>query len=297
MDDRKKVDDRPLTPLSDEQRELRADGTGGIPQMRLAGTNPFTAYLNADVLHSLQVYRTKAPAEPSFFITSQVQDLLFKLAFTEARRARDELDLDEIDNALWILRRLKRVKSVNVATWEVLSSFSPLDFAEFRDALGEGSGFQSFMYRQLEFILGYKRAAMTKMHRGDPEVHAELKRVLSERSLYDSALAVLHRHGLPVPAEYLDRAWTEPYEASEDVVEAWRQVYASPARHPGLFDLAELLVDIAYDFGRWRMAHVLTVERLIGAKAGSGGSNGVDFLHRVAEHRFFPELWHVRSSI
>ncbi|MCC8479046.1 tryptophan 2,3-dioxygenase [Streptomyces sp. CS149] len=298
MNEKPDSDRCPLRPLSEQQREQRASDSGGQPLLELdANANPFSVYLNADTLHSLQEFRTKAPAEPSFFIVSQVQDLLFHLAYVEAAQARDQLDLDDLDGALWTMRRLKRVLNVLVATWEPLSSFSPQDFAEFRDALGEGSGFQSFMYRKLEFVLGLKKRSMADMHAKDPQVHQALREVLDAPGLYDAVLRLLHRSGLPVPDDVVNRDWAEEYRERDEVTEAWRQVYASPHHHRATFELAELLTDIAFDFGRWRTTHMLTVERLIGSKAGSGGSSGVDFLRRVADHRFFPELWAVRAGL
>ncbi|GAA3086306.1 tryptophan 2,3-dioxygenase [Streptosporangium carneum] len=286
----------PVRPLSEEEREERARLTNGEPVADF-GANPFVSYLADDILLSLQNPRTKEFSEPAFLIMSQVVELLFKLAHTEARQARDLLDLDDVAGALWVFRRLSRVQNVLTDTWEVLSSLSPVEYGAFRDQLGEGSGLQSSMYRHLEFILGNKNEAMVTPHRGDPAVHRELRRALGEPSLYDAALRLLRRRGFPVPQDCAERDWALPYEERQEVADAWQLVYQDPDRHLELHQLAEALVDIAYDFGRWRAAHLLTVERLLGSKAGTGGTSGVRWLRRVAEHRFFPELWLVRSGI
>lgn len=288
----------PIRALTEQDRKQRAEETGGQPILDFAeGGNPFVNYLAVDRLLSLQNPRTKANSEPAFLIMSQVMELLFKLVHGEAAKARDLLDADDVRGALWVLRRTHRVQRTLSGTWEVLGALSPVDYGEFRDDLGEGSGFQSYMYRQLEFILGNKNPAMLNPHRNSPEVHAELSSALAEPSLYDAALRLLHRRGLPLPLDCAERDWARPYQERPEVVEAWRVVYADIDGHFDLHQLGEALVDLAFEFGHWRSMHVLTVERVLGAKVGTGGTTGVKWLRRVADHRFFPELWQVRSAL
>jgi tryptophan 2,3-dioxygenase len=285
--------------LTEEERIHRALVTGGEPiiELDVAG-NPFATYVAEDVLLSLQHPRTDSSAEPSFLIMTQVMELLFKLAYTEALCARDMLETDDVAGALWTLRRLRSVQTVLNTTWDVLSTLSPTEYGEFRDQLGAGSGFQSYMYRQLEFVLGNKNPARVEVHRNNERVHRELLRTMAEPSLYDAALRLLWRRGLPVPQGCVERDWSEPYEERDAVVEAWQAVYKGhPKEHGDLHQLAEALVDLAYDFGRWRAAHLLTVERVLGAKVGTGGTSGVTWLRRIAEHRFFPELWTARTQL
>ncbi|MEV8638673.1 tryptophan 2,3-dioxygenase family protein [Streptosporangium sp. NPDC051023] len=284
--------------LTDRERAERAARSGGEPILEFGDSlTPFVSYVRSDVLLSLQNFRTKSPSEPAFLIATQVMELMFKLGHIEVLQVRDLLDADEIDAALWALRRVRSVQSLLTDVWELLSPLSPADYGEFRDQLGDGSGFQSFAYRQWEFALGNKNAAMARPHAGDRATHGELLRVLSEPSLYDAVIRLLGRNGLPIPADCADRDWAQPYRARPEVEQAWRQVYQERDRYQVLHRLAETLVDVAYEFGKWRATHLLVVERVLGSKPGTGGTSGVDWLRRAAEHRFFPELWSVRGVL
>jgi tryptophan 2,3-dioxygenase len=262
-----------------------------------AEANPFVQYSRSDVLLSLQTVRTDSETEPSFLITTQVMELLFKLSYLEATRARDLLEEDDVTGALRTLRRLHRSCALLHGSWEALSALSPTEYAEFRDALGEGSGFQSYIHRHMEFVLGYKAAAMAEGHRGNAPVYQGLLRSMRQLSLYDAALRLLWRRGLPVPADSVERDWSEPYAEQGAVVDAWHLVYTDRDKYQDLYLLAEALMDVAFDLGRWRSTHLLIVERLLGSKRGTAGSSGVSWLRRVNEHRFFPELWAVRAGI
>jgi tryptophan 2,3-dioxygenase len=259
--------------------------------------NPFANYVSSDVLLSLQRPGSQSAAEPAFMIMTQVMELLFKLVHTECLRARDLLENDDVAATLWTLRRLRYVCSVLISAWGVLGTLSPTEYGEFRDQFGQGSGFQSSMYRQLEFLLGNKDRAMAEAHRGEQAAYRDLVRTLTEPSLYDAALRLLWRRGLPVPKSAVDRDWSRPYQEEDGIVAAWRTVYLERDRYGDLYLMAEALTDLAYDLGRWRSTHVLTAERMLGSKMGTGGTSGVNWLRRVAEQRFFPELWTVRSLL
>ncbi|WP_330330990.1 tryptophan 2,3-dioxygenase family protein [Streptomyces sp. NBC_00536] len=262
------------------------------------GGNPFTRYVGSDVLLSLQNLRTDSETEPSFLITTQVNELLFKLAHTEAVRARNQLEDDDVAGALRTLRRLRNVYTALNGSWDVLCSLGPTEYGEFREALGEGSGFQSYMYRHMEFLLGHKVAMMAEGHRGHEPTYRELLRSLGEMSLYDAVLRLLWRRGLPVPQSSVERDWSEAVPPlREEIVEVWRTVYTDQGKYADLYLLAEALVDVAFDLCRWRTTHLLSVERLLGSKTGTAGSSGANWLRRVAEQRFFPELWAVRAQL
>ncbi|PZG01853.1 tryptophan 2,3-dioxygenase [Micromonospora deserti] len=284
-------------PLTEDARNLRALSSEGGPILEFGGENPFVSYVASNALLSLQNPRTESAGEPSFLITSQVMELQFKLASIEVARTRDLLDVDDVGAALWTLRRLRHVYSSLSSSWDVLSTLSPAEYGEFRDQLGEGSGFQSYMYREMEFVLGNKNPALAEAHSGDAQVYRRLQQRLSEPSLYDAALRLLWRRGLPVPDDCVERDWSVPYLEQEAVVEAWRTVYVERDKHRDLYLLAEALVDLAHDIARWRSLHLLTAERLLGAKVGTGGTTGADWLRRVADHRFFPELWMTRTRL
>ncbi|GAA2479107.1 tryptophan 2,3-dioxygenase [Actinocorallia cavernae] len=281
------------------EQTARGSGQGpGCPLSAAAppGTTPYAHYARMDELLALQHPLSTADTEPGFIIMSQVKELLFKLLHTELTTARDQLDKDALGDALWTLRRSARVQQVLLVSWETFSVLSPAEFAQFRDVLGSASGFQSAGYRRLEFLLGHKDAAMVAPHRGTAG-HAAVAGQLREPSLYDAALALLARRGLLPPADAPNPDSTLPYRTGIEVEEAWRAVYRDPARHHELHLLAEALMDTAEQFARWRYTHLLTVQRMLGAKPGTGGTEGVAWLARISEHRFFPELWSVRSTL
>lgn len=264
--------------------------------MRARTNTAYSEYANMDTLLSLQQPRTGAATEHGFIILSQVKELLFKLLHTEFVAARDHLAADEVEHALWTLRRAHRVQNLLLSCWDALDTISPGEFASFRDVLGTASGFQSFGYRRLEFLLGNKNEHLTRPHRDTPQ-YAEVLATLREPSLYDEAIRLLARRGLDIPGDLTDRDFAQPYEPNDAVTAVWRLVYARPDRHHELFLLAEALMDTATLFARWRYTHLLTVQRMLGDKPGTGGTEGSRWLRRIAEHRFFPELWTVRSAL
>lgn len=259
------------------------------------GETPYAAYARMDTLLSLQHPRTGAETEPGFIILSQVKELLFKLCHTEFSTARDHLAADRLDEALWTLRRARRVQQLLLSCWDALGALTPGEFASFRDALGPASGFQSVMYRRLEFLLGNKNPQLLGPHQNTSR-YGEVLAQLHEPSLYDEAIRHLARRGLDIPSAHADRDFSLPYQPDERVAAAWRLVYEQPGRHPDLFLLAEALMDTADLFARWRYTHLVTVQRLLGNRPGTGGTEGSPWLAAIAEHRFFPELWSIRST-
>jgi tryptophan 2,3-dioxygenase len=259
-------------------------------------STPYAAYAHIDTLLSLQHPRTGADTEHGFIILSQVKELLFKLLHTEFSTARGHLAADQPDDVLWTLRRANRVQQVLLSCWDALSALSPDEFASFRDVLGSASGFQSFTYRRLEFLLGNRNARLLEPHR-HTAAHRALLAELRQPSFYDEVVRHLARRGLDIPPDVVDRDFSLPYQPNTAVAEAWRQVYDRPGRRRDLFLLAEALVDTATLFARWRYVHLLTVQRLLGDKSGTGGTDGAPWLSRIAEHRFFPELWSMRSTV
>ncbi|MGC5665108.1 tryptophan 2,3-dioxygenase [Micromonospora sp. WMMD723] len=256
----------------------------------------YAAYAHMDALLTLQHPQTRAAAEPGFIIMSQVMELLFKLLHIEFAAARDQLSRDGVAEALWTLRRAVRVQQAALSSWDFFSAMTPGEFAEFRDVLGEASGFQSASYRRLEFLLGNKNPHMVKPHRGKHS-SAAVQGQLQEPSLYDAVLGVLRRRGMAIVDEVFTRAADEPYEPHGSVEQAWREVYADPVRHHDLYLLGESLMDVAESFARWRYTHLTVVQRILGGKSGTGGTEGVPWLTRISEHRFFPELWSMRTSL
>ncbi|CAM5668525.1 Tryptophan 2,3-dioxygenase OS=Streptomyces fumanus OX=67302 GN=kynA PE=3 SV=1 [Streptomyces fumanus] len=232
-----------------------------------AGVSPYDTYVRASVLNSLQHPLTEAPDEMGFLVTTQVMELWFTLIVHEWRAARVALAKDDLDAALDALTRSRRALTALGAAWAPIAALTPAQFNGFRAAFGQASGFQSAMYRHMEFLLGDKSAAMLRAHRGDPAVHEALGETYREPSLYDEVLAYLHRRDLPVPRHVLERDMTSPYTSDPGVVRVWRQVYAGPPHHPHL-TLGELLTDIA------RTRHPLAVRARPGGAPGHGRQAG-----------------------
>ncbi|MET9297170.1 tryptophan 2,3-dioxygenase family protein [Streptomyces sp. NPDC003077] len=283
---------------SDDERARTAADTGGTPLVDFkGGSTPYIDYQSIDILLSLQHPRSDAPSELTFYILGQVKELLFKLVYEEMVRVRGLLDDDRVPDAVWALRRTRRVLELLVGSWDVLSTLAPTEFNAFRDHLGQASGFQSYMYRMVEYVLGNKVPELARPHRNVPGVREAVHEALHSPSVYDAALALLARRGADIPAAHLGRDVSLPYEPSPAVERAWADVYRAADPTDPAFLLAEALMDVAEGACRWRAVHLLTVERIIGSKPGTGGTRGVAWLRRVSEHRFFPELWTARGLL
>jgi len=220
-----------------------------------------------------------------------------KLCIHELAAAIDHVRRDVLGPAFKMLARVARVQAQLTQSWDVLATMTPSDYSSFRNQLGKSSGFQSYQYRMLEFLVGNKNPATIEVYRRTPEVYERLEKALRTASLYDESLRLLSRRGYEVPAEYLDRDWSEPYVASKGVAAAWLAVYHNAEEHWDLYELAEKLVDLDHQFQLWRFSHMKTVERIIGYKRGTGGTSGVAYLSKLLELRFFPELWTVRTAM
>ncbi|MCX7739401.1 MAG: tryptophan 2,3-dioxygenase [Meiothermus sp.] len=253
-------------------------------------------YLRLDALLEAQQPLTKAHDEVLFIVVHQVQELWMKLIIHELTSAMALLEEGVVDPALKMLSRVCRAQEQMSQSWEVLTTMTPADYLEFRWAFGKASGFQSYQYRLIEFLLGNKQPFMMRPHRHRPE-YGRLERALHSPSLYDLSLRLLHRRGLSIPSEVLARDFAQPYQPHPVVAEAWLAVYRQTERYWELYYLAEKLVDVEENFRRWRFNHLTTVERTIGHKQGTGGTAGVPYLRRALEIVLFPELWQVRTLL
>jgi len=257
----------------------------------------YGSYLGLDLLLAAQKPLSDAPDELLFITIHQVQELWLKLAAHELDGAIAAIRADELQPAFKSLARVSRIQAQLISAWDVLSTMTPSDYLAFRDALGQSSGFQSYQYRAFEFRLGAKDPRMLAMHQHHPEHHAHLKELLEAPSLYDEALRLLARRGLPVPADCIERDWSRPHVANEAVKAVWLTIYRDTHTYFDLYEFAEELVDVEDQFQQWRFRHMKTVERIIGFKQGTGGSSGVKFLRTALERSFFPELWQLRSEL
>ena len=257
----------------------------------------YGAYLRLRELLSAQAPISDRHDEMLFVILHQTMELWMKQTLHEIDAAQGEIDAGELVRAYKHMARVSRIQAVMTQTWDILATMTPTDYLRFRDVLGTSSGFQSAQFRVLEYRLGLKDAAFLKYHKeGEPE-RAALEAALNAPSLYDAALGQLSRAGFDVPKAVLDRPSALPYEPSEQVEEAWLAVYRGSEEHWPLYQLAEKLLDLDDAFLTWRHKHVLTVERIIGRKRGTGGTEGVGYLQRTLTRRAFPEIWSLRTKL
>lgn len=254
-------------------------------------------YLQLGDLLSAQNRLSSHHDEMLFIIIHQVSELWMKLILHELRAATDSIRKGDIQEAFKMLARVSNIQNQIIQAWDVLATLTPSEYIEFRDSLGQASGFQSYQYRMVEFALGYKSPHVLKIYEKDPKLHNELKEAYEAPSIYDVAIEKLSEAGFDINPELLARSYTETYQADPSVEAAWGIVYKNVDQYWDLYQLAEKLVDIEDHLQQWRFRHMKTVERIIGHKKGTGGSSGVGYLKKVLDHRFFPELWDVRTSL
>jgi tryptophan 2,3-dioxygenase len=266
------------------------------PHLDFQGTTPYEDYVQADVLTHLQHTLSDDPGEMVFLVTTQVMELWFTVIVHEWETAAKALRADDVPVAVAALKRSVRELEALNASWRPLGQLTPAQFNAYRSALGEGSGFQSAMYRRMEFLLGEKSASMLVPHRGAPRVYAELEKALHEPSLYDEVLRLLARRGHAIPAAVLERDVSLRYEPVPEVQAAWTALYSGDDTDE-LARLGEALTDVAELVWRWRNDHLVATRRAMGSKTGTGGSAGVAWLEKRAQKNVFPELWTARSYV
>lgn len=259
----------------------------------------YGGYLDLDTLLSAQKPLSDRHDELLFIVIHHVQELWMKLIIRELEVATECVRAGELRPAFKGMARVSRIQRQLVEAWDVLSTMTPADYLSFREVLGQSSGFQSWQYRLMEILLGARDEFMLKphAHAHDPALAARLRAAFDSPSLYQEALRLLARRGIPVPDAVLNRDPSKSHAEDEGVVAAWERVYRSSSEFFDLYELAEELVDLEDAFQQWRFRHVTTVERVIGMRKGTGGSAGVAYLRRALERRFFPELWTVRGRL
>ena len=256
----------------------------------------YSNYLSLEkVLHAQSPLST-AHDEMLFIIQHQTSELWMKLAIHEIRAALKCMQANDLQPAFKMLSRVARIFEQLNSAWDVLRTMTPSEYTEFRGALGQSSGFQSWQYRAIEFLAGNRNLTLLKPHEHDADISRELQSILAEPALYDEAVALLARNGFDIGEGSIVNADGSRGE-SEKVLEAWAEVYRDPRRYWELYELAEKLIDFEDYFRRWRFNHVTTVERVIGMKRGTGGTVGVSYLRKMLEVVLFPELWRVRTAL
>jgi len=235
--------------------------------------------------------------EMLFIIQHQTSELWLKLVLHELRAVRARLMSDDLRAAMKGIARIKHIQRSLTEQWSVLATLTPSEYAEFRGDLGASSGFQSYQYRAVEFLLGNKNAGMIEVFAADPQAQALLEELLGQTSIYDEFIRALHRMGYTLAPELLERDITQAHVFDESLMQVFRHVYENPAENWDIYEACEELVDLEDNFQLWRFRHLLTVQRTIGMKRGTGGSSGAGFLKRALDLTFFPELYAVRTEI
>lgn len=256
----------------------------------------------ADYLGLQQILAAQHPRSPNhnemlFIVQHQTSELWIKLMLHELYAVRAQLQTNALQPAFKMLSRVARIMDQLVHAWDVLATMTPSEYSAIRPYLGHASGFQSHQYRELEFLLGNKNAALLPVHLNVPDIYAKLSAALHAPSIYDEAIMLLARHQLPIDAQRLALDWSQQLIADQSVQAAWLLIYQSPEQYWPLYELAEKLVDLETAFRHWRFRHVSTVERIIGCKAGTGGTNGVPYLRKMLDVVLFPELFTVRTTL
>jgi len=268
-------------------------------ELNLQDRTTYGGYLQLDALLSTQKPLSSPPHhdEMLFIVQHQVSELWMKLIIHELGAAVKHLAQDNLDPCLKILARVKQIQSQLFHQWAVLETLTPAEYLQFRDVLGPASGFQSFQYRSIEFLLGNKNADMLKVFAHDAMRQATLKSILESPSLYDEFLRHLARQGYAVPAACVERDWSRPYQTNAGLIPVFKIIYENTEQHWSAYHMCEQLVDIEESFQLWRFRHMKTVERVIGYRRGTGGSSGVAFLKQALNLTFFPELLEVRTVL
>lgn len=256
----------------------------------------YAEYLKLDQLLTLQQPRSQ-PAEHDemlFIISHQVYELWFKLQLHEWDRIKRDFLGNQLYDAIAAFKRVRTIMKVMVEQIDILETLTPMSFSSFRDRLDTASGFQSSQFRELEFVLGYKRADMLRYQQTGTPAYEQLVRRLHEPSVVDCFYRFLEQHGVAIPEELRQRDSTLPSVPNETVEEGILRLYKS---QPDLEILFELMTDFDEGFQEWRYRHIKLVERSIGNKKGTGGSLGVEFLKKSLFHPIFHDLWAIRHEL
>ncbi len=278
------------------QDSTREDALGGA-RTGFDEQMSYTDYLALDDVLNAQHMRSDDPNEMLFIIQHQTSELWMKLMLHELGQAVACLRADALAPAFKALARVSRIMEQLIQAWSVLATMTPSEYTRIRSKLGQSSGFQSWQYRLIEFMLGNRNRDMLKPHAHRPDFVARLTAALEVPSLYDEAIRIVAARGFAIDAEVLERDLSMPWKANRSVEQAWVAVYRDPDTHFDLYELAEELVDLEDAFLHWRFRHMQTVSRIIGGKTGTGGTAGVPYLRRMLDTELFPELWQARTDL
>ena len=256
----------------------------------------YADYLELDRLLELQSPRSNPPEhdEMLFIITHQTYELWFKEILHELEKIQSDFVEDRLYDAIHTMKRLRTIMKILVAQLDILETMTPMSFTSFRDRLDTASGFQSFQFREMEYLLGYKREDMLRYHAEGGRARGVLEERRKAPSVVDSFYRFLEKHGVVIPAELKERDVTRPNEPNPAVQEGIYRLYRA---EPSTAILFELMTDFDEGFQEWRYRHVILVARTIGEKRGTGGSLGVEFLKKSLFKPLFPDLWMIRHRL
>lgn len=259
----------------------------------------YGGYLDLETLLSAQkpLSTPEHHDELLFIVQHQTTELWMKLMIHELDAAMEYLRSDDLSQALKCVARLKHIQKTLTEQWSVLATLTPSEYAQFRHMLGNSSGFQSYQYRAIEFMLGNKNAKMIQVFDSDPAAQELLLRALNSPSIYDEFLRYLARQGYSIPDDILTRDVTQAWVFQPELMPVFIDIYNNHENNWAAYETCEELVDLEENFQFWRFRHLRTVQRIIGMKTGTGGSSGAPFLQKALELTFFPELFAVRTEI
>lgn len=257
----------------------------------------YNDYLQLDKILSAQTLRSDEHDELLFIVIHQASELWLKLAGHEVEAACEHIAAHEFPRAFKVIARVRQILMQLTQSWSILATMTPVDYLTFRDTLGKASGFQSYTYRRLEFLLGNRNSDLVNVHRSSAEATERLEAALNRPSLYDETIRRMAANGFEIEDAVLDRDLTQPYESDPSVFEAWLKIYRNSDQYYEFYELGERLLDIEDAFQQWRFKHMYTVQRVIGLRSGTGGSSGVPFLRKALDISFFPELFGIRTSL
>jgi tryptophan 2,3-dioxygenase len=256
----------------------------------------YASYLRLDELLALQQPGTGEMEhdETLFIVIHQVYELWFKEVLHELDHLMALLRANDTPRALHTLKRILTILKVLVAQIDILETMTPLGFLAFRDRLDTGSGFQSFQFREIEFALGIKNAAVLERYPAGSAHRGRVEQRLRGTTLWDAFLRYLVANQFAVPTTLLDRDVTRMIEPNAELQRLLIEVYRT---HPGVQSVCERLVDLDEGLMEWRYRHVKMVERTIGTRHGTGGSAGAAYLSTTLNRPAFPDLWAIRTEL
>jgi len=256
----------------------------------------YADYLDLEKLLTLQKPRSTPPEhdEMLFIIIHQTYELWFKQLLHEFEKIKKDFSAGDLFGAIHSFKRVRTVMKVLVAQIDILETMTPSSFSSFRDRLETASGFQSIQFREIEFVLGYKRESTLKYVKPDFPGADRLQERIGERTVIDHFYDFLEKRGAKVPAELKNRDVTQPNGPNEHVQAEILKLYKSS---PEVSILFELMTDFDEGLQEWRYRHIKLVERTIGAKHGTGGSPGVPFLKESLFRPIFHDLWAIRHQM